>query len=149
MLAPWRDLSTWEPKGFGVTRPTLAEDVDHMCAIARKAFRTDRFHRDLRFDRAAADRVYEKWVRSWHADPSPGRYSRVLLLDGDVAGFFMFELVGPSGEAADSVARIVLNGIEPSAAGAVTVSGCTATRWTSRAELRGTPRPMWRQRTRR
>jgi len=117
ILAPWRDLSTWDPKGFGVTRPTGAEDVDRMCAIARQAFHTDRFHRDRRFDRAAADGVYEKWVRSWHAEPSPSQYSRALVLDDEVAGFFMFELLGPFGEAGETVAQIVLNGIEPSRAG--------------------------------
>lgn len=116
-LSPWRDLSTWEPKGFGVTRPTGAEDVDRMCAIARTAFRTDRFHRDLRIDRAAADGVYEKWIRSWHVEPSSSQYSRVLLLDDEVAGFFMFELLEPFGAAGGAVARIVLNSVQPSRAG--------------------------------
>lgn len=116
-LSPWRDLSTWVPMGFGVTRPTRAEDIERTCAIARTAFRTDRFHRDMRFDRAAADGVYEQWVRSWHADPSPGHYSRVLILDGAVAGFFMFELLAPLEEGAHTVARVVLNAIDASVAG--------------------------------
>jgi ribosomal protein S18 acetylase RimI-like enzyme len=117
MLAPWRDLTTWQHKGFGVTRPMVTGDLDRVCAVARAAFRTDRFHRDRRFDRAAADGVYEKWVRSWHGKPSPSRFSRVLTVDGDVAGFFMFELTTPAAEPAGTVARIVLNGIEPSVAG--------------------------------
>lgn len=116
-LAPWRDLSTWEPKGFGVTRPAETRDLGPVCDIARTVFRTDRFHRDLRFDRAAADSVYEKWVCSWYADQSPSRFSRVLVLNGEVAGFFMFELLRLSGRTGDVVAGIVLNGVDSSRSG--------------------------------
>lgn len=117
MLAPWRDLSDWQRAGCGVTRPTRAGDVNRICAVARRAFRTDRFHRDPRIERAAADGVYEKWIRSWHAEESSERQSVVLLVDDEVAGFFLFEVVHPSGEAADDVVRVVLNAVDPSRAG--------------------------------
>jgi ribosomal protein S18 acetylase RimI-like enzyme len=116
-LALWRDLSTWEPKAFGVTRPTRADDLDRMCAIARKAFRTDRFHRDGRFDSGAADGVYEKWIRSWHAAPSPSRLSRALSVDHEVAGFLMFEFIDPTGLDRETVASLVLGGVDPSRSG--------------------------------
>jgi ribosomal protein S18 acetylase RimI-like enzyme len=115
-LDPWRDLSTWEPRAVGGSRPTRTGDVDRLCAIARSAFRTDRFHRDPRFGRAAADGVYEKWIRTWHADSSANQHSRVLIHDDEVAGFFMFELFRPFGAAGQTVMRIVLNGVEPSKA---------------------------------
>jgi ribosomal protein S18 acetylase RimI-like enzyme len=117
ILAPWRDLSGWKPRRFGVTRPTGPEDLDRMCALARRAFRTDRFHRDLRFERAAADGVYEKWIRSWHAEQSPERQSLVLLVGDEVAGFLMFELQEPLGKASDVVARVVLNAVDPAHSG--------------------------------
>ena len=113
-LAPWRNLSTWEPKGYGVTRPTRAEDVEHMCAIARKTFRTDRFHRDVRFDRTAADGVYDKWIRSWHAGPSSNQYSRVLIVEGAVAGFVMFEVVKSPSPDGEAITTLVLGGVDPS-----------------------------------
>lgn len=117
VLSPGRDLTTWQPREFGVTRQTTAQDLDRVCSIARAAFRTDRFHRDPRFERSAADGIYEKWVRTWHAEPSMGRFSRVLLLEGEIAGFFLFEVVAPPGAAQDAVARIVLNGVDPAITG--------------------------------
>ena len=47
-LAPWRTLDDWDSKGFAVTRPTEEPDLPRLCDIARRAFRTDRFHRDPR-----------------------------------------------------------------------------------------------------
>lgn len=117
ILSPWRDLSTWEPIGFDVTRATEVGDVDEICAIARRAFRTDRFHRDPGFDPAAADRVYEKWVRTWHASPTPSRFSRVLVAGHEVVGFSMFEVLTPRGHNGDAVTALILCGVDPSRAG--------------------------------
>jgi ribosomal protein S18 acetylase RimI-like enzyme len=112
-LTPWRSLSDWKPQGFGVTRPTETDDVPELCAIARRAFRSDRFHRDPHFDRPAADGVYEKWVRTWHGQPVPDRYSLVLVEDDQVVGFVMFDVLLLHGR----VGRIVLNSIDPRHAG--------------------------------
>ncbi len=117
ILSPWRDLSTWRPQRHGVTRPTETSDLERIRSIARTAFRTDRFHRDKRFSPEAADGVYEKWVRTWHDEPAPNRFSRVLTLDDDVVGFFLFEITSPAAKPASTVARIVLNGVDPTVAG--------------------------------
>jgi ribosomal protein S18 acetylase RimI-like enzyme len=117
MLAPWRDLSDWEPRVYGVTREARAGDVESMCAAARAAFRTDRFHRDPRFDRDAADGLYERWVRTWVADRSSARHTRVLDLDGRVVAFFLYEVTDPTGDDECRVAQVVLNGIDPAYAG--------------------------------
>lgn len=116
-LTPWLDLSAWRRRRQVTTRPALPDDVEAMCAIARRAFRTDRFHRDDRIAAAAADGLYEKWVRTWHAEPRPERSSRVLLAGGAVVGFFMIELTRPLGSAGVAVAVIVLNAIDPAEAG--------------------------------
>ena len=118
-LSPWRDLASWEQRSFGVTRPTEAADVPRMRAIARRAFRTDRFHRDAGFTQEAADGVYDKWVSTWHADPGRDRYSRVLTLDGQVAGFVMYEVLHPQccdGDG-DAVVSVVLDAVDPDKAG--------------------------------
>ena len=117
MLTPWRDLSGWEHRGFGVTRPAQPDDLPQMCAVARRAFRTDRFHRDRRFSREAADGVYDRWVRTWQVEQSHARCSRVLVLDGAVAGFFLLELLDPAGDGATAVAKVILNAVDPSRAG--------------------------------
>lgn len=116
-LSPWRDLASWEQRSFGVTRPTEAADVPSMRAIARRAFRTDRFHRDTGFTQEAADGVYDKWVSTWHTNPGRDRYSRVLALDGQVAGFFMYEVLHPRGRAGDPVVSVVLDAVGPDRAG--------------------------------
>jgi RimJ/RimL family protein N-acetyltransferase len=117
MLAPWRDLSDWEPRGYGVTREARPEDLELMCAAARAAFRTDRFHRDWHFERVAADGLYERWMRTWVADPSAARHSRVLALDGRVVAFFLYEVSDPAGDDDCRVAKVILNGIDPAYAG--------------------------------
>lgn len=116
-LAPWLDLSTWEMRGFGVTRAAEPGDVDRMCAIARAAFRTDRFHRDRRFSSVAADGVYEKWIRTWYEEPSDNRLSRVIMANDEVAGFFLFEVMRPNGDGGDTVTSLVLDGVDPALAG--------------------------------
>lgn len=115
MLAPWRDLSAWEPKHFAVTRPARQEDVEGMCSVARRAFRTDRFHRDVRIAREAADGVYERWVRTWCADGSPSHLSLVLPVDGIVAGFFFvqFEEFEAHSVRAGNTAAFILNAVDP------------------------------------
>ena len=116
-LTPWRMLDDWDTRGFSVTRPTDESDIPRLCDIARRAFRTDRFHRDHRFDAAASDGLYEKWVRTWHNRPDPAKLSRVLVVDGHVAGFFMTEVIRPGGQASARVALIVLNAVDPERAG--------------------------------
>ena len=117
VLCPWRDLATWQQRSFGVTRPTEAADVPALRDIARRAFRTDRFHRDTRFPASAADAVYARWVDTWHADRSSGRFSRVLLVDGSVAGFFLYEVSDGPSEAGWRVATLVLDAVDPDVAG--------------------------------
>ena len=118
LLLPWRRLDTWELHGFGASRLTQAEDVPEMCRIARAAFRTDHFHTDPRFDTAAADGLYERWIRSWHREPPSGARSRVLLVDGRVAGFFLYR-VEESSAALGGVrtADLVLGSVDPQHAG--------------------------------
>ena len=118
MVLPWRRLDTWEHRGFGASRLTEPDDVPEMCRIARAAFRTDHFHTDPRFDGAAADGVYERWIRSWHQAPPRGARSRVLLGEGQVAGFFMYRVEGPS-PALNNVrtADLVLGSVDPQHAG--------------------------------
>ena len=116
-LNPWYDLSNWDPRVHGVTRPATPEDVPQLRAIARSAFRTDRFHRDCRFDKDKADGVYDKWVLSWHDNSRPGRYSRVLEVQGRVAGLFTFEIIKPHGQHGADVASLGLCGVDPSASG--------------------------------
>ena len=116
-LTPWRALHDWDVRAFAVTRPTEEADLPRLCEIARRSFATDRFHRDPGFAAAAADGLYEKWVGTWHGLPGPGRQSRVLVVDGDVAGFFMTEVIRPGGQASARVALIVLNAVDPERAG--------------------------------
>ena len=116
-LTPWRRLTDWEPRRFGVTRPAEPEDLPRMCDIARLTFRTDRFHRDPRFDPLAADGVYEKWVRGWHAKPGADRFSIALIIDGDVAGFSLFELISLDRLGGARILSIVLTGVDPKCAG--------------------------------
>jgi len=116
-LTPWRTTETWDLKRKGTTRPTHPEDVDAVCAIARATFSTDHFHTDPRFAKEAADGVYEKWIRTWHARPPVGARSRVVIADGRVAGFFIFK-VTPPGEGLDwPVCHLVLGGMHPDYAG--------------------------------
>jgi ribosomal protein S18 acetylase RimI-like enzyme len=117
VLSPWRDLATWRRRSFGVTRLTEAADVPALREIARRAFRTDRFHRDTRFPASAADAVYSRWVDTWHADRSSGRFSRVLLVDGSVAGFFLYEVSAGLPDAVRPVATLVLDAVDPDVAG--------------------------------
>lgn len=117
ILTPWRDLSTWTAMGFGVTRETLPEDLPRLFEIARSAFRTDRFHRDDRFDASAADGVYEKWVESWHHAPRPGRHSRVLTIEGRVVGFIVSEVEQLGDSLSSSMTHLVLGGLDPRTAG--------------------------------
>ena len=116
-LSPWRDLGAWERKAFGVTRPTVPADLPSITCIARRAFRTDRFHRDQGFSPESADAVYEKWVTTWHEHVSPDRHSLVLEADGRVAGFFMLESLYPRGVRRDGVASLVLDAVDPDVAG--------------------------------
>jgi ribosomal protein S18 acetylase RimI-like enzyme len=118
MVLPWRRLDTWEHRGFGASRLTEPDDVPEMCRIARAAFRTDHFHTDPRFEGAAADGVYERWIRSWHETPPYGARSRVLLVEGRVAGFFMYRVEEPS-PALNNVrtADLVLGSVDPQHAG--------------------------------
>jgi len=118
MVLPWRRLDTWEPRGFGASRLTEPGDVPEMCSIARAAFRTDHFHTDPRFDGAAADGVYERWIRSWHQVPPHGARSRVLLVEGRVAGFFMYRVEEPSPALGGvRTADLVLGSVDPQHAG--------------------------------
>jgi ribosomal protein S18 acetylase RimI-like enzyme len=118
MVLPWRRLDTWEHRGFGASRLTEPADVPEMCRIARAAFRTDHFHTDPRFDAAAADGVYERWIRSWHETPPYGARSRVLLVDGQVAGFFMYRVEEPSAALNNMrTADLVLGSVDPQHAG--------------------------------
>ncbi len=113
-LTPWRSLSGWEAQEFGVTRETRPDDLPELRTIARHAFRTDRFHHDARFGRAAADGLYEKWVRTWHEDAAADKWSWVLLVEGRVAGFILFDI--PS-RPSRRVARVVLDCVSPEHAG--------------------------------
>jgi ribosomal protein S18 acetylase RimI-like enzyme len=116
MLSPWRDLHDWEPRGYTVTRGARPDDVERLCAIASVAFRTDRFHRDVRFARDAADGVYARWVRTWMGEQTDARRSLVLVQEGRVSGFFFMELSSQAG-APDRLATVVLNAIDPELAG--------------------------------
>ena len=109
-LTPWRSMAGWEAQGYGVTRETRPDDLPELCALARHAFRTDRFHQDPRFDRAAADDVYEHWVRTWHENPAADKWSRVLLVGGRVAGFVLFDVPARLNR---RVARVVLDCVSP------------------------------------
>lgn len=115
-LSPWRDLRAWRARGFGVTRPAAADDVAAIAGIARRAFRTDRFHRDARLDPAAADGLYERWVRSWFARDDGDARARVLVAGGEVRGFFLYDLQRPA-DGGDTVARLVLDAVDPAVAG--------------------------------
>jgi ribosomal protein S18 acetylase RimI-like enzyme len=117
ILAPWLDLSTWQPRGFGVTRAASVADTDALRSIARRAFVTDRFHRDARFDREAADGVYEKWLATWLGDAGRDRVALVLTHDGAPAGFLLLDWEPAPGDAHGEVARIVLNAVDPQVAG--------------------------------
>lgn len=118
VLTPWRTMPDWRRQGMGVTRPTRPEDLDALCRIARATFRTDRFHLDPGFDRAAADGVYVRWIQSWHEDPPSGARSLVALDDeGRVAGFFLYRVVQPAGIPGRRVTDLVLGGMAPRAAG--------------------------------
>jgi ribosomal protein S18 acetylase RimI-like enzyme len=116
-LTPWRAMSSWQLQKHGTTRQMRDDDVDGVCAIARLTFSTDHFHTDPRFAKQAADGVYEKWIRTWHARPPLGGRSRVVTSDGRVAGFFLFKVM-PPGEGLDwPVCHLVLGGMHPDSAG--------------------------------
>jgi len=115
-LNPWRALTTWERKGYGVTRPAEPQDVPLMRRIARRAFRTDRFHRDARFSADTSDALYERWVITWHKEDRPGRHSVVLVVDGSVAGFLLYEVSARTHGGA-TIGDLVLGGLDPDAAG--------------------------------
>jgi len=125
LLTPWRAWKTWEHKGCRVTRLTEPDDLPILYDIARATFRTDHFHLDTRFDPAAADGVYSRWIESWHADPPPGARSRVIVVDGRVSGFFMYRFTEPAGLAGHTggecetrrVTDLVLGGMAPDMAG--------------------------------
>lgn len=116
-LTPWRATDTWQLQRRGATRPTRPEDVEAVCAIARGTFSTDHFHTDPRFSREAADGVYEKWIRTWHARPPAGGRSRVCVVDGRVAGFFIFKVTPPGEGLGWPVCHLVLGGMHPDFAG--------------------------------
>jgi len=125
LLTPWRAWKAWEPKHADATRFTEPEDLPILYNIARATFRTDHFHLDPRFDPAAADGVYARWIESWHADPPPGARSRVIVVDGRVSGFFMYRFTEPAGLAGHAggesktrrVTDLVLGGMAPDMAG--------------------------------
>jgi ribosomal protein S18 acetylase RimI-like enzyme len=115
-LTPWRPMAGWQLQRKGVTRQMRAEDLDAVCAIARRTFSTDHFHTDPRFAKEAADGVYEKWIRTWQARPPAGGRSRVCVVDGRVAGFFLFKVAVPGG-LDHPVCDLVLGGMHPDQAG--------------------------------
>jgi dTDP-4-amino-4,6-dideoxy-D-galactose acyltransferase len=121
MLAPWRELTSWQPKGFAVTRPARPDDVDALSGIARRAFRTDRFHRDPDFLPGAADGVYERWVRTWMSAGDdtrpPTRTSLVLRIGNEPAGFFFMRREAENAGSGEAVARVVLDAVDPAHAG--------------------------------
>lgn len=117
LLTPWRAWKAWEPKHADATRFTEPEDLPILYDIARATFRTDHFHVDPRFDPAAADGVYSRWIESWHADPPEGARSRVIVVDGRVSGFFMYRFVEPAGLPGRTVTDLVLGGMAPDMAG--------------------------------
>ncbi len=117
VLNPWRDMASWERRSHSVTRPTDTADLPAMRLIARNAFRTDRFHRDARFAGQLADGVYERWVDTWHQEQHPGRRSRVLVIDGRVAGFFLYEILDQAGDDGKAVVSLVLDAVAPDQAG--------------------------------
>jgi ribosomal protein S18 acetylase RimI-like enzyme len=112
VLHPWRSTAGWQALP-PATRPATPADADALAAIARATFAHDRFHRDHRFARAAADGVYERWVRTWLGAPRPDRFVRVLEHAGSPAAFMLYELERPLGAGGPTTASIVLNGIDP------------------------------------
>ena len=113
-LSPWRELAGWQSHGFAVTRETRPDDLPELGAIARRAFRADRFHGDPRFERAAADGLYERWLQTWHEAQAPEKWGRVLLVDGRPAGFILFDIIELP---AHRVGRVVLDCVAPELAG--------------------------------
>lgn len=116
-LSPWRELRSWQVRGFGVTRAAEPGDAAALAAVARRAFRTDRFHRDGRIDAGTADGVYEKWVATWLARGDPDEHARVLVVGGEVAGFFLYDLHATTPGGPHVVARLVLDAVDPREAG--------------------------------
>ena len=109
--APWLDLSTgWRRALRRDSRPEPG-DVDR-CAHRAGGVPDGPVSSRWAFDRASADGVYEKWVRSWHSEPHADRRSRARRDDG-VAGFIMFEVIRPNGDEGEAVTSLVLGGVDP------------------------------------
>jgi ribosomal protein S18 acetylase RimI-like enzyme len=111
VLHPWRSTAGWQAWP-PATRPATPADADALAAIARATFAHDRFHRDHRFARAAADGVYERRVRTWLGAPRPDRFVRVLERAGSPAAFMLFDLERRQ-DGASTVAHIMVNVIDP------------------------------------
>jgi ribosomal protein S18 acetylase RimI-like enzyme len=112
-LAPWLNLSGWAPADTPNVRPAGPHDVEAMAVLAREMFRVDRFHGDTRFDPAAADELYAKWVYTWFAERSPSRDAVVFEHEGRVAGFVLFEFIEFEEFVRGPVGVIRLAGIGP------------------------------------
>jgi ribosomal protein S18 acetylase RimI-like enzyme len=69
-----------------LVRDYRSTDLEELCAIARTAYRYDRFHADSALSPGVADRVHEEWVRN-SCLGKPASHVVVAEADGRIAGY--------------------------------------------------------------
>jgi GNAT superfamily N-acetyltransferase len=92
------------PPGWTARRAT-DEDLEALCAMARRSHGASRFYFDERFSRDHVHALYEAWVRRGVEDPR--RFTLVAEHEGAPGGY---QVVGPLGE--DGTGRLELVAID-------------------------------------
>jgi ribosomal protein S18 acetylase RimI-like enzyme len=87
LIEPYCEQERFTPQPPSAARFDRRAALEPLLAIARGAFRHDRFHRDFNVARAAADVRYENWLRTLH---SAGKLYG-LLWEDEVTGFIGHE----------------------------------------------------------
>lgn len=117
MRHPWYTLSQVTRPDTAVSRPLRQSDRGAVQRLASRAYSADRFHRDPRFSRRAADGVYERWAGAWFEEWTEQRGGTVIERDGRLLGYVLFELRRQRPFGLADVCRIGLSAVDPASAG--------------------------------